>query len=202
MYTRCSDRCDFIKNDLLNKNLMDIVQPLTDYDQDQNYSRNNMDTVVNQFVRKLITLCKTTGFGILNGWHNKDSKGSVTFFGPNGMSMIHYFLVHHSQIDSIITEAYSCHIKEKYYVVITSDGCCYNEILSSYYDFLSRYKFNTLSDHTPFCFTFTIDRLSGDTPPCDNAGRVQARSVKWNEENTKVIYNLLQKNARPCWKYK
>ena len=161
MNERCSDRCDFIENDLLNKYLMDNLQPLTDYDLDQNYSRNSMDTVVNQFGRKLITLCKTTGFRIFNGRHNKDINGSFTFFGPNGMSMIDYLLVHHSQIDSIL-------------------------------DFSSG-KFNTLSDHAPICFTFTIDRLSDDTPTCDNhnAGRAQARSVKWNEENTEVIYNLL-----------
>ena len=73
---------------------MDNLQPLTDYDLDQKYSRNNMDTVVNQFGRKLITLCKTTGFRILNGRHNKDLNGSFTFFGPNGISMIDYLLVH------------------------------------------------------------------------------------------------------------
>ena len=86
MNARCSDRCDFIENDILNKNLMDNLQPLTDYDLDQNNSRNSMDTVVNQFGRKLITLCKTTGFRILNGRHNKDPKGSFTFFGPRSIT--------------------------------------------------------------------------------------------------------------------
>ena len=47
-----------------------------------------------------------------------------------------------------ITEAYSCHIKEKilcryndiYVVIMTSDGCRQNEILSRYNDLLSRYN--------------------------------------------------------------
>ena len=52
------------------------------------------------------------------------------------------------------TEAYSSHIKEKkilcryndiYVVITTFDGCRYNEILSRYYDFLSRYtRYNNL----------------------------------------------------------
>ena len=64
---------------------------IVDYSPDVDTApRNGEDITVNQFGRKPLTLCKTTGSRILNGRHSGDRKGNITFYNANGTSLIDY----------------------------------------------------------------------------------------------------------------
>ena len=58
--------------------------------------RNNEDKTINQFGRKLLSLCKASGLRILNGRHAGDRNGNITFYNANGTSLIDYVLVNDS----------------------------------------------------------------------------------------------------------
>jgi len=52
--------------------------------------RNNLDTKVNSFGRKLITLCKNADIAIMNGRIIGDLSGAYTCFQYNGKSLVDY----------------------------------------------------------------------------------------------------------------
>jgi hypothetical protein len=83
---RCGNNEDFIADDVLGQPTYDCLQPVLNYVPDTVLNgRATMDSTVNQFGRKLLAFCKTTGLRIVNGRHVDDPNGSVTFSGHNTM---------------------------------------------------------------------------------------------------------------------
>ena len=89
MNSRCGGREDFITNDFLSDENVDILEPLLHYNSDvQTTQRRSTDPHVNNFGRKLLSFCKMSGLRIVNGRHKDDLSGSITFCSSNGMSLI------------------------------------------------------------------------------------------------------------------
>ena len=102
--SRCGIRDDFILNDVLSADTNDSLQNVIHYNSDSgSETRNSADKTVNQFGRKLIDYCKTTGMRIVNGKHKDDPFGSVTFFSTLGISLIDYLLTDVNNIVNIKT---------------------------------------------------------------------------------------------------
>ena len=126
--------------------------------------RKNMDKCVNTFGRYLLEFCKSTGVRIANGRVNGDECGSITFYSKRGFSLIDY--------------------------VITENTC-----LSNITEFESG-TFSEFSDHSPvsFCIPFK-DYVTHNTPSAhvvnNGHGRVNARSVKWRNENCDIVNECL-----------
>ncbi|KAK3086155.1 hypothetical protein FSP39_014419 [Pinctada imbricata] len=90
---RCGNREDYISQDFIDNELANHIRPLIHYSSDNEaIKRKSTDNIVNQFGRKLINLCKTTSLRIVNGRIKDDENGSITFCGPNGVSLIDYLL--------------------------------------------------------------------------------------------------------------
>ena len=157
---RCGDRNDFIDDIMLSRNISNLLQPLINYDSDEIMNRKSMDISVNQFGRKLISLCKTTGLRIVNGRHHEDPNGSITFFGPNGMSLIDYLLTESSHFKNILN---------------FSSG-----IFTTFSDHAPVYFKLSIPN---------LDDKSEVHDLVIDQGRTDCKSVKWIEENTESIYN-------------
>ena len=54
--------------------------------------RCTMDKKINTFGRRLISICKSSHFRIVNGRHQFDPDGSFTYCGPNGRSVVDLLL--------------------------------------------------------------------------------------------------------------
>ena len=78
-------------NDILSSEVIDRLLPFVDYDSDMiahSSTRETDDFKVNNFVEKLLNLCKSTGLIILNGWKSGEEQGKITFYNSRGMSTI------------------------------------------------------------------------------------------------------------------
>ncbi len=85
---------DFIHDDHIgNKHIFSDANE-ADYESDSiNVKRNSKDQKVDNFGRKLLELCNQHRIRILNGRTLGDSSGSMTYYGPNGSSVIDYCIV-------------------------------------------------------------------------------------------------------------
>jgi hypothetical protein len=84
--------------------VLDTLSAIIDYRADENLSkRNSLDKQVNQFGRKLIDLCKTTGIRVVNGRHQGDPCGIFFSFynAIKGTSLIDYVLTEGSQMSNV-----------------------------------------------------------------------------------------------------
>lgn len=99
---RCGTLDDFISDDKLEKSVEKNLQSFVDYDNNANvYCRHNADRGVNNFGKKLINLCRTTGLKIVNGRNENDYNGNITFYNANGTSTIDYLLTDVYNFDNI-----------------------------------------------------------------------------------------------------
>ena len=162
---RCGVRDDFIENDNLHVETIDFLAPIINYETDINLQRRNcMDKSVNQFGRKLLEFCKTSGLRIVNGRHKNDSSGNVTFFSTAGISMIDYVLTKPQYFSSIwqftsgVFNTFSDHAPICLTIVVS---CICNDK-----DDNTRVEQNT-------CI------------------RTHSTSVTWDDENTQVIGNCI-----------
>ena len=100
--SRVGTQLDFIVHDILDKSYLHLLSNVITYASDIDFTRRNSeDKTVNQFGRKLLSLCKSSGLRIVNGRHTGDKNGSITFYNANGSSLIDYVLVHESCYQSI-----------------------------------------------------------------------------------------------------
>ena len=84
------DLPDFILHDELHAVVLDNLPA---YSEDILLpTRTNSDQCVNNNGRLLLTLCKSTGIGIVNGRHPGGFSNDFTFCGPRGLSTIDYLL--------------------------------------------------------------------------------------------------------------
>ena len=87
---RTKDLLDFIQHDELHEAVLDN---LPTYSEDILLpTRTNSDQGVNDNGRRLLTLCKSTGIGIVNGRHPGGFSNDFTFCGPRGLSTFDYLL--------------------------------------------------------------------------------------------------------------
>lgn len=74
---RCGVCQQFIPFDLLNDSVTNVLQPFIMYENDSNMcQRQSMDLHINQFGRKLLILCNSSGLRFVNGRHRNDPTGS------------------------------------------------------------------------------------------------------------------------------
>ena len=79
--SRTGNNDDFIHNDRLNDESTDLLSNIFHYIPDTAVrKRRNIDSSLNQFGRQLLTLCKTTSLRIVNGRHDGDPDGNITFY--------------------------------------------------------------------------------------------------------------------------
>ena len=98
---RTGERGDFISNDYVKHILSDKNFPFQ-YDNEQELCvRKNSDKFVNNFGRKLLDLCKSSGLRIVNGRHAGDKTGDFTFYCSRGNSVIDYLLTENDKMCSI-----------------------------------------------------------------------------------------------------
>ena len=100
---RCGNLEDFILNDVLEESLANNIQFLVNYDTTHanETGRSSMDKGINNFGKKLINLCQTTGLRIANGRKENDCNGNITFFNANGTSTIDYLLTDMNTLDTV-----------------------------------------------------------------------------------------------------
>ena len=85
--SRVGTQLDFIVHDILDKSSLHLLSNVITYASDIDFTRRNSeDKTVNQFGRKLLSLCKSSGLRIVNGRHTGDKNGSITFY--NAMALV------------------------------------------------------------------------------------------------------------------
>ena len=88
---RTSDKDDFITNDVIQNDILREVSEILTYETDTVLpTRVNPDKTVNEYGRKLLSLCKSSGLRILNGRHNHGLDRDYTFMGARGLSVVDY----------------------------------------------------------------------------------------------------------------
>ncbi|CAG2202826.1 unnamed protein product [Mytilus edulis] len=96
--SRTSTYNDFIKED----NLPDSLVALTSYSPDSQLSlRVNPDLKTNTWSLKLLSLCKSSGFPIVNGRHREGYANSFTYCGANGTSVNDYLITQEQNFELI-----------------------------------------------------------------------------------------------------
>ena len=88
---RTSDKDDFITNDVIQNDILREVSEILTYETDTVLpTRVNPDKTVNEYGRKLLSLCKSSGLRILNGRHNHGLDRAYSFIGARGLSVVDY----------------------------------------------------------------------------------------------------------------
>ena len=167
--SRCGKREDFIDNDILHDVVVDEIQPLLDYtpDTDSN-DRNSSDIYVNQFGRRLLTMCKSTGLRIVNGRHKDDPNGDITYYGANGCSMIDYLL---------------------------TDRFCMSNVVSFSTGHFNVYSDHAPLSFSLLIPNFAnICNMEQQYASADQLCRGYCNSVKWIDENNDQIVDVLRDN--------
>ena len=101
--SRTADKNDFIQDDTIGHNSVNGLSNISCYVPDiNNFKRKSSDNVLNQFGRQLLSLCKSTSLRIINGRHQDDPNGSITFYNHNGSSLIDYVMTFDDSYDSIV----------------------------------------------------------------------------------------------------
>ncbi|CAG2203516.1 unnamed protein product [Mytilus edulis] len=96
--SRTSTYDDFIKEDNLPESLVD----LTSYSADSQLSlRVNPDLKTNTWGLKLLSLCKSSGFRIVNGRHSEGYANGFTYCGANGTSVNDYLITQEQNFELI-----------------------------------------------------------------------------------------------------
>ena len=163
--SRCGNREDFITNDVLSNENIDLLEPLLHYTSDDQITpRRSADLYVNNFGRKSIAFCRTTGLRIVNGRHKDDIYGSITFCSSNGMSLIDYLLCDFNLMSDIKT------------------------FTSGIFNTFSDHAPIIFKLHTDI-FTAKENQVRSDS-----IIRCPSTTVKWMEENKEIILNNLSNN--------
>ena len=64
--------------------------------------RVNKDHILDSYGRKLLDLCKSSGFVIANGRLGDDyGVGEITFYATQGTSTVDYLLLHNTDLESV-----------------------------------------------------------------------------------------------------
>ena len=98
---RTGTRIDFINDDYLKYIVPEKDLPFVYENERELCRRNNFDVFVNNYGRKLLDLCKSSGLRIVNGRHPGDKNGEFTFYCSRGSSLIDYLLTDSTLFDSI-----------------------------------------------------------------------------------------------------
>lgn len=98
---RTGVRNDYITDDFLKYVVSDGNLPFLYEDTEVLCERKNQDKHINNYGRKLLELCKSSGLRIVNGRHPGDVPGDYTFFCSRGNSVIDYLLTESSLFFSI-----------------------------------------------------------------------------------------------------
>ncbi|KAK3086335.1 hypothetical protein FSP39_017010 [Pinctada imbricata] len=165
--SRCGDKDDFILHDNMSSSLLDRLEPLIYYENDDIIKkRNSMDITVNNFGRKFLDLCKTCGVRIVNGRHDGDLTGSITFYSAKGMSLIDYLLVQKNKLSNIVKFASG--------------------------DFNTFSDHSPLS----FSISISISQEKNTENNTEQKNvRACSTSVKWIEENASAINDVINENV-------
>ena len=96
----------------------------SNYDSDI-YTRKNKDATINRYGDLLCSLCKTTDMLIVNGRHEGDQNGEVTFINQNGKSTVDYLLTEKHNLPmiksfEIASRVESCHLPLNFEIVLYS----------------------------------------------------------------------------------
>lgn len=90
---------DTIEHDQLENNLRQRLERCFIYpNEPHNKERKSDDSHLNNFGRRLISLCKQSGLRIINGRSISDQNGSITFQNRAGTSVIDYVLLHYDAL--------------------------------------------------------------------------------------------------------
>lgn len=94
--TNCRTKCnnDFITND--SSNFIPLPQSYTTQTQTMSNIpvRSNVDKTINDYGKWLLDLCVTKHLFIVNGRVTGNTIGNFTYYGPNGSSVVDYFITH------------------------------------------------------------------------------------------------------------
>ena len=91
---RTSNVQPMVESEVASKYLRDTGYPSCSHDRvGTTNDRQSEDTIVNGYGRKLIEMCASYDFVILNGMCKGDPTGAFTFIAPQGNSVVDYFIV-------------------------------------------------------------------------------------------------------------
>ena len=128
----------------------------------QQPNRNNEDSVVNQFGKKLIRLCQESRLRILNGRTLGDLQGNVTCYKYNGKSLVDYV---------IVSEELMCKIE--------------------HFKVMSEVKDVSLSDHFPILASVNMSILPNINVNPDDSKTISP-DYKWNKDSEMKFQAALQ----------
>lgn len=89
-----------IKPDYISYDRMNSILDGDDYVPDLPLDRVSMDKQCNNYGIQMLDMCKSTGLSICNG--RLENKGSYTYCGPNGSSVIDYLICRHTDFQSLL----------------------------------------------------------------------------------------------------
>ena len=165
--SRIGMRDDVILNDDISDTVLDTLSAVIDYRADENLSkRNSLDKQVNQFGRKLIDLCKTTGIRVVNGRHQGDPCGNFSFYNARGTSLIDYLLTEGSQLSNVA------------------------DFVTGQFNTFSDHS------PVSFTLKFTVSRICDFKTSNSGivSYRNRVKSVKWNDNTTELVNSSLSEN--------
>ena len=93
---------DYVQYDKLDRHIQDFIETCFTYPSEPDIERRvSMDSVINSFGRRFISVCQQSGLRILNGRSKSDAYGSITFQNRLGTSVIDYAAVHYSHMKCV-----------------------------------------------------------------------------------------------------
>ena len=81
--SRCATKNDFISQDELFRESLDLLSDITRYSTDESsHTRINPDLQINTYGNKLLNVCIESGLRILNSGHHGNESNEFTYYGP------------------------------------------------------------------------------------------------------------------------